>query len=741
MLASLFADIMKKALKYRKNDNSADRQDNSDFMDSSYIDDSIVRLVRSHITNELYENSGRITEYASIKMQYYLCTRGNVPDGFWNQSLETVLRRSTSGVSRAMSDAVSNAFEVIQAESINLILKPEQRAGCRQQVVGKMSKSCDSVKLIVRERLKAVYGGMSLREFESSVPDEVRKAAEDAVPVEFSCEIRLKPSEKKSVQKWNGDIARRRKDYEKSLLQAKLEKKKRMEKELALQEKVLTAIPKRYRDLYPRARAMKRHFILHAGPTNSGKTYDAMNKLARASSGVYLGPLRLLAFEQFENLNARGIPCSLITGEEQEIVRGAMITASTVEMANLQAYYEVAVIDEAQMITDNQRGGAWTNAILGICAEEIHVCCSPDAEELLLSIIRECRDEVKVVHHERKTPLIQDNTHFSFPVSVQKGDALIVFSRRSVHAVAATIQERGLKCSVVYGALPYDVRHEQARLFANGENDVVVATDAIGLGMNLPIKRVVFLETEKYDGYELRSLHTTEIKQIAGRAGRYGIYETGYYTAIRDKSSIARAVKAEYPPIGTPMIDFPESLLSVDLSLKETILRWRRAGVHTGWSRGDTDRMLDLITFIPGDNKQLQYDLITMAFDEEDPELLGLWKQMVRAETAGMRFDVQKAIPGISSRGYDSGGLDKLERKFRICDLLYAYLRKFYPAESLISEVSAVKSGIAHEILRILERQRFQGRRCRICGRKLPWNYEYSICEYCFENNRTQRKR
>ena len=142
--------------------------------------------------------------------------------------------------------------------------------------------------------------------------------------------------------------------------------------------------------------------------------------------------------------------------------------------------------------------------------------------------------------------------------------------------------------------------------------------------------------------------------------------------------------------------------------------------------------MLDLLTFIPGDNKQLQYDLITMAFDEEDPILLGLWKQMMRAETAGMRFNVEKELPGVSSAGYDAGSLEKLERKFRICDLLYSYLRKFYPVESLMSEVSAVKSAITHEIIRILEKQRFQGRRCRICGRKLPWNYEYGICERCY---------
>ncbi len=723
--------------KHEKDSRTYDHKGKVDFLDPAYLDDDIIRIVRSHITNELYASNDLIMSYVCARIQYYLCTRENVPEGFWNQTLGSVLKRSTSGISRCMSEAVSDAAEAIVSATVNKILKPEQRAACLRQIQGIMKKSGDSVKIIVREKITASCGGLTLREFETQTPESIRRAAGEGTEPVFSCEIRLKAGEKKAVQKWFADLVKRRKDYEAGLLRERREKKKMMEKELARREKVLTAIPDRYRDLYPRARAMKRHFTLHSGPTNSGKTYDAMRRLARASSGVYLGPLRLLAYEQFEYLNDRGIPCSLVTGEEQEIVEGAMITASTVEMANLQAYYEVAVIDEAQMITDSRRGGAWTNAVLGICAEEIHVCCSPDAEDLLLSIIRECGDPVSTVHHKRMTPLIQDQGNFVFPASVRRGDALIVFSRRSVHAVAATIREKGLTCSVVYGALPYDVRHEQARLFASGDNDVVVATDAIGLGMNLPIERVVFLETEKYDGFEFRSLRTTEIKQIAGRAGRYGIYDTGYYTAIRDKGSIAKAVKAEYPPVERPVIDFPESLLSVDLGLKETIYHWRRAGVHAGWSRGDTDRMLDLLTLIPvNQDKRLQYDLITMAFDEDDQTLMGLWKQIVRAETANMRFDVRKALPGVDPGHYDSRNLDKLEEKFRICDLLYAYLRKFYPVESLMNQVTAVKSGITHEIIGILEKQRFQGRRCRICGKKLPWNFEYDICDYCYENGR-----
>ena len=169
--------------------------------------------------------------------------------------------------------------------------------------------------------------------------------------------------------------------------------------------------------------------------------------------------------------------------------------------------------------------------------------------------------------------------------------------------------------------------------------------------------------------------------------------------------------------------------------LKETIYHWRRAGVHAGWNGGDTDRLPDLFTLIHvNQDKRLQYDLITMAFDEDDQTLMGLWKQIVRAETANMRFDVRKVLPGVDPGHYDSRNLDKLEEKFRICDLLYAYLRKFYPVESLMNQVTAVKSVITHEIIGILEKQKFQGRRCRICGKKLSWNYEYDICDYCYEN-------
>ena len=136
-------------------------------------------------------------------------------------------------------------------------------------------------------------------------------------------------------------------------------------------------IPEHPKDEYPAARMLKRRFTIHYGFTNTGKTYNALLRLKEAATGVYLSPLRLLALEVQENLNTSGVPCSLLTGEEEDIVPFARHMSSTVEKLNTQAEYDVCVIDECQMIGDSQRGFAWTRAILGAQAAEIHLCCAP----------------------------------------------------------------------------------------------------------------------------------------------------------------------------------------------------------------------------------------------------------------------------------------------------------------------------------------------------------------------------
>ena len=531
-----------------------------------------------------------------------------------------------------------------------------------------------------------------------------------------------------------------------------------------LRKNILDRMPDRIPDLYPAARELHRRFVLHIGPTNSGKTHEAMEAARAAGNGIYLGPLRLLAYEQYDRLNRDGYPCDLVTGEEEIYVEGASYRASTVEMLPPETYYDVAVIDEAQMVSDRQRGGAWTAAILGVLAKEVHVCLAPEAEECVIRLIRDCGDEYRTVRHERMTPLVADTHSYSFPKSVEPGDALIVFSRKDVHAVAAILQEsRRISCSVIYGALPYDVRHKQAEDFASGRSGVVVATDAIGMGLNLPIRRVVFLQTEKFDGTERRELTPPEVKQIAGRAGRYGIHETGYYNTIRSKSFLIGAMEEEPVPVAAAFVSFPETLIGLGDKLSATMVQWIAIPSAPGYEKADITEELKLCLIAEErtEDRRLIYRFATMPFDSEDEYLMLLWMEMLECQVQGRKLDYSEArlaglgaetgaegyfktrYSGYSPPGGSGGGpvrgkededadmLAVLERQFAVCDLLYYYRTRFEPEE--FSWVLPAKNRISERIIAILDKQSLKPRTCRYCGKKLPWDSRYGICRKCYE--------
>ena len=517
------------------------------------------------------------------------------------------------------------------------------------------------------------------------------------------------------------------------------ERNQRRKRSAAIRTAIVNTIPDNYIDLFPLARAMERHFVLHIGPTNSGKTHDAIEALKQAENGIYLGPLRLLAFEQFENLNEAGYPCSLVTGEERIEVPYAYYQASTVEMLNTKNEYALAVIDEAQMIGDPDRGGAWTKAILGVCAKEVHVCAAPIAQKLLIRLIRDCGDSYTVVRHRRMTPLNVEEAPFDLAESVEKGDALIVFSKKSVHGVGSYLQKKGYTCSVIYGALPYDVRREQARLFAGGLTDVVVATDAIGMGMNLPIRRVVFLEQEKFDGISVRELNTEEIKQIAGRAGRYGIYPEGLVSSVEGRDRIRAALNGKSERVSEAVIAFPESLLGVEATLSEIIERWAQIEIKPGYTRADPSRMLKLCRLIEplSEDKHFLYDCISMTFDEEEPQLLSRWRVMCAKEAAGECYEVEAALPE-EKWIRDQDNMNELEEAFRLCDLLYGYCEKLGHTE-FRETIMRHKNRISARMTAILAQQSLKGKKCANCGRALPWNAPYKLCERCFRRRRERK--
>lgn len=307
------------------------------------------------------------------------------------------------------------------------------------------------------------------------------------------------------------------------------------------------------------ASRMQRKFIALLGPTNSGKTHRAMEALAKAGSGVYLAPLRLLALENYERLQAArphgahgdAIKVSLVTGEERRVEEGATHVASTVEMLDTRTPVEVAVIDEIQMLADRDRGAAWTTAVVGAPANVVYLVGAPEARRAIEALAERLEVPLEVHVLKRMGPLSMEPSSVRKLSNLRRGDAVICFSRREVLMWRDMITEKGLSVATVYGNLSPEVRRAQAERFREGQADIVVGTDALAMGLNMPIARIVMTTTVKYNGVEEEEIPAALAKQIAGRAGRYGVHEEGFVAGYDDDThQVMRALmKEKIPPV------------------------------------------------------------------------------------------------------------------------------------------------------------------------------------------------
>jgi len=319
---------------------------------------------------------------------------------------------------------------------------------------------------------------------------------------------------------------------------------RRLDRDAAERERVRELIEQHglitYRDYFPRARELARELFLYVGPTNSGKTWHALNELVQHDSGVYLAPLRLLALEGQEEIEKRGRLASYITGEERDIRQGAAFTASTIEMLDIQREVAAAVIDEIQLLTDPERGWAWCQALVGVPARRVLLTGSPDCIPLVRALAQYLGEPLTIQHLERHTPLEAHDRKLSL-AHIAPGTAVIAFSRREVLALKAELEHR-YPVAVIYGNLTPEVRREEARRFRDGRAQVLVSTDAIAMGLNLPIRTVCFSTLEKWNGKEDVQLEPWQILQIGGRAGRFGLHERGFVGALtrRDAERVAQ---------------------------------------------------------------------------------------------------------------------------------------------------------------------------------------------------------
>src|SRR5690606_604919 len=243
-------------------------------------------------------------------------------------------------------------------------------------------------------------------------------------------------------------------------------------------------------------RSLKRELVMYAGPTNSGKTWRALNDLVAGDSGAYLAPLRLLALEGQEEIEKRGKPSSYLTGEERDIREGASFIASTIEMMDSRRVVDTVVIDEVQLLTDRDRGWAWCQALVGAPARRVIMTGSPDAIPLV-EAMAEYLGEPLIVHRlERYVPIEAEPEPMSLS-DVQPGTAIIAFTRRDVLALKAELEAKH-RVAVIYGNLTPEVRREEARRYRKGEAHVLVSIEAIARGLYLPIRTVRFSTLQKW---------------------------------------------------------------------------------------------------------------------------------------------------------------------------------------------------------------------------------------------------
>ena len=254
------------------------------------------------------------------------------------------------------------------------------------------------------------------------------------------------------------------------------------------------------------------------GPTNTGKTFLAIETMLSFESGMIGFPLRLLAREVYDKIIQKIDPkkVALITGEEKIIPSNAKYFLCTVESMPIDKNLEFVAVDEIQMCSDNERGHIFTDRLLNLRGEKLTMFMGSNTIKKLISKLDE---DVEFINKERLSKLTYVG-HKKIS-RIERKSAIIAFSAEEVYAIAELIRRQKGGAAIVMGSLSPKTRNAQVNLYQSSDVDYLVATDAIGMGINMDLDNVYFSNLKKYDGKKLRRLNLAEIGQISGRAGRY----------------------------------------------------------------------------------------------------------------------------------------------------------------------------------------------------------------------------
>jgi len=504
-----------------------------------------------------------------------------------------------------------------------------------------------------------------------------------------------------------------------------------------------------FKNLFPLAREMRRKLILHIGPTNSGKTYTAMKKLEKADTGYYLAPLRLLALEGYENLKKDGVESSLITGEEQLLNDEATHISSTIEMLNFEMDVDVCVIDEVQMIDDRDRGWAWANAIIGAPAKEIIMTGSPNVKEAIIALAAYLNEPLEIVEFERKNPL-EVMSRATPLTEIQPATAVIAFSRANVLRLKQQLSKT-YRVSVVYGNLSPEVRREEARRFRDGETDVLVATDAIAMGLNLPIKTILFSRSDKYDGISQRNLIETEVQQISGRAGRYGMHEHGFVGALRPE--ILQHIQATLPK-QAPDIKIPFNVMAnlehiklvggilEEQSLHEILQFFVKYMKFNGpFKAANLEDMLDASAIVDRYKIDLptKFHLACAPLTLRSPFIVTAFERYIRSLESAKPIAY---IPPTHLGSFANSMEELLEAEDYVKEIsLYLWLSyRFADYFVDVEKAKQERVKLNNFIENSLKQSHFVPR-CKTCTKPLPLEGKHPICNSCFKKLNIEKRK
>jgi len=509
-------------------------------------------------------------------------------------------------------------------------------------------------------------------------------------------------------------------------------------------EELLAKTIRDFKNLFPLARQLKRKIVFHVGPTNSGKTYSALKELEEATTGYYLAPLRLLALEGYENLQKNGVHVSLITGEEEIIDEESTHISSTIEMMNSSVDVDVCIIDEIQMISDRDRGWAWANALMGVPAKKVILTGSENA---LLAVTELCAylgEELEVIHFERKNELAMMDRSTSIK-KIEPQTAIVAFSRRDVLSLKQQLSDR-YSVSVVYGNLSPEVRREEARRFREGESQILVSTDAIAMGLNLPIKTLLFAKDNKFDGLRRRELLPTEVSQIAGRAGRYGFEEKGFVGALDDNalSTISSAFHAPLPDIELPvsvMASLEHVMLIGEILETEnitTILGFFADNMEFDgpFRAANIDSMLEIAAIVDEYHLDLKtrFYLSCAPASISSPYIESVFHRYIKQVEAGGQV---LYIPPRDLPSFAQTNDMLLNAEDRVREIsLYLWLSfKFPDIFQDVEKALQARVRLNNYIENSLRQGHFT-KQCRKCGKVLDFSYRFSICDSCHSSGK-----